>query len=467
MSNSSEPGGLTVGGWLGGDQLQLDPGAGQGAQLGQQLGLAGADRDAAVQLGLGPAGDDVGLVAGVHHRGAGGVAQQRRQQPRRSRVAHGPPQDHLRPAPAQQQGHERPCRAAPDRRQRRQEPAELRRGVQGQPAPADPGQELRQPHHRVVVAGDAAVPADPGGGGPQPGHALLGHLDRVEGPPAQVGGGPADLAEGVPGPDHVGVVVDQPGAASGAAGLLVGHRGQLEVAPQPHPEAGQQPDHGHAHGHHLLHVDRAPAPNGTVVDLPGERRVAPAPGLGRDHVDVAVEQQRRLAPVAAGQPGDQVGPARRGRQHLRLDPDPAQVVGEERDALGLVAGRVGGVELQQRPQQLHHRLALPLPIDLLQHRVHRSSFGWWRPAHSMPGVTKYIYLMQRVRKAHQDKVIPDEVTLAFLPGAKIGVVGPNGAGRSTVLKIMAGLETISNGEAALARRQRRDPAPGAGPGVGQ
>jgi ATPase subunit of ABC transporter with duplicated ATPase domains len=68
----------------------------------------------------------------------------------------------------------------------------------------------------------------------------------------------------------------------------------------------------------------------------------------------------------------------------------------------------------------------------------------------MPGVTRYIYVMQRVRKAHQDKLILDDVTLAFLPGAKIGVVGPNGAGKSTVLKIMAGLETISNGEAILA-----------------
>ena len=68
----------------------------------------------------------------------------------------------------------------------------------------------------------------------------------------------------------------------------------------------------------------------------------------------------------------------------------------------------------------------------------------------MPAVTKYIYVMQRVRKAHQDKLILDDVTLAFLPGAKIGVVGPNGAGKSTVLEIMAGLETISNGEATLA-----------------
>jgi len=68
----------------------------------------------------------------------------------------------------------------------------------------------------------------------------------------------------------------------------------------------------------------------------------------------------------------------------------------------------------------------------------------------MPRVTRYIYVMQRVRKAHQGKLILDDVTLAFLPGAKIGVVGPNGAGKSTVLEIMAGLETISNGEAALA-----------------
>ena len=64
-------------------------------------------------------------------------------------------------------------------------------------------------------------------------------------------------------------------------------------------------------------------------------------------------------------------------------------------------------------------------------------------------MAQYIYSMNRARKAHGDKVILDEVTLAFLPGAKIGVVGPNGAGKSTVLKIMAGLEQTSNGEARL------------------
>jgi ATP-binding cassette ChvD family protein len=65
-------------------------------------------------------------------------------------------------------------------------------------------------------------------------------------------------------------------------------------------------------------------------------------------------------------------------------------------------------------------------------------------------VAQYIYTMVKVRKAHGSKVILDDVTLAFLPGAKIGVVGPNGAGKSTVLRIMAGLETTSNGEATLA-----------------
>jgi len=64
-------------------------------------------------------------------------------------------------------------------------------------------------------------------------------------------------------------------------------------------------------------------------------------------------------------------------------------------------------------------------------------------------MAEFIYSMYKARKAHGDKVILDNVTLAFLPGAKIGVVGPNGAGKSSVLRIMAGLDTPSNGEAML------------------
>ncbi len=62
---------------------------------------------------------------------------------------------------------------------------------------------------------------------------------------------------------------------------------------------------------------------------------------------------------------------------------------------------------------------------------------------------EFIYQMHAARKAHGDKVILDDVTLSFFPGAKIGVVGPNGMGKSTLLKIMAGLEEVTNGEARL------------------
>ena len=64
-------------------------------------------------------------------------------------------------------------------------------------------------------------------------------------------------------------------------------------------------------------------------------------------------------------------------------------------------------------------------------------------------MAEFIYQMYQARKAHGDKVILDDVTLSFYPGAKIGVVGPNGMGKSTLLKVMAGLEEVSNGEARL------------------
>ena len=64
-------------------------------------------------------------------------------------------------------------------------------------------------------------------------------------------------------------------------------------------------------------------------------------------------------------------------------------------------------------------------------------------------MAEFVYQMYQARKAHGDRVILDDVTLSFYPGAKIGVVGPNGMGKSTLLKIMAGLEDVSNGEARL------------------
>ena len=64
-------------------------------------------------------------------------------------------------------------------------------------------------------------------------------------------------------------------------------------------------------------------------------------------------------------------------------------------------------------------------------------------------MAEYVFTLRNVRKALGEKVVLDNVTLSFLHGAKIGVVGPNGTGKSTLLKIMAGLEHPSNGDAVL------------------
>ena len=61
---------------------------------------------------------------------------------------------------------------------------------------------------------------------------------------------------------------------------------------------------------------------------------------------------------------------------------------------------------------------------------------------------QYVFVMNQLSKAYEGaKPVLQDVTLAFLPGAKIGVVGINGAGKSTLMRIMAGLDTEFTGEA--------------------
>ena len=54
---------------------------------------------------------------------------------------------------------------------------------------------------------------------------------------------------------------------------------------------------------------------------------------------------------------------------------------------------------------------------------------------------QYVYVMKKLGKTYPGgKQVLKDIWLSFLPGAKIGVIGLNGAGKSTILKIMAGLE---------------------------
>jgi energy-dependent translational throttle protein EttA len=65
--------------------------------------------------------------------------------------------------------------------------------------------------------------------------------------------------------------------------------------------------------------------------------------------------------------------------------------------------------------------------------------------------SEYIFTMYRVDKFYgPERQVLSNISLSFLPGAKIGVLGANGAGKSTVLRIMAGKEEPSSGTADLA-----------------
>ena len=62
---------------------------------------------------------------------------------------------------------------------------------------------------------------------------------------------------------------------------------------------------------------------------------------------------------------------------------------------------------------------------------------------------QYIYQMEAMTKKHGQKTVLENVWLSFYPGAKIGVLGRNGTGKSTLLRIMAGIDKEYDGEARL------------------
>lgn len=67
---------------------------------------------------------------------------------------------------------------------------------------------------------------------------------------------------------------------------------------------------------------------------------------------------------------------------------------------------------------------------------------------------EYIFTMYRLNKHYGQRHILKDINLSFYPGAKIGIVGENGAGKSTVLKIMAGIDDDYTGEAEPAKNAK-------------
>ena len=67
---------------------------------------------------------------------------------------------------------------------------------------------------------------------------------------------------------------------------------------------------------------------------------------------------------------------------------------------------------------------------------------------------QFIFHMTGLNKYYGQKHVLKDIYLSFYPGAKIGIVGENGSGKSTVLRIMAGIDTDFRGEAILTKGYR-------------
>ena len=63
---------------------------------------------------------------------------------------------------------------------------------------------------------------------------------------------------------------------------------------------------------------------------------------------------------------------------------------------------------------------------------------------------KVIYSMHRVTKRHGQREVLKDISLGYFYGAKIGVLGLNGAGKSSLLKIMAGVDKAFDGDIVVA-----------------
>ncbi len=64
---------------------------------------------------------------------------------------------------------------------------------------------------------------------------------------------------------------------------------------------------------------------------------------------------------------------------------------------------------------------------------------------------KIIYTMERVSRSYETKVVLKDISISYYYGAKIGVLGANGAGKSSLFKILAGIDKDFSGETSLAQ----------------
>jgi sulfate-transporting ATPase len=83
------------------------------------------------------------------------------------------------------------------------------------------------------------------------------------------------------------------------------------------------------------------------------------------------------------------------------------------------------------------------------HNVIQTSFNNQERYSMSNDSEKIIYTMMKVSKFYQNKPVLKDISLSYFYGAKIGVLGLNGSGKSSLLRIMAGVDEENNGKAVL------------------
>ena len=277
----------------------------------------------------------------------------------------------------------------------------------------DPLDGSREPDDGAVLGRHRAVAGRPRGDEGDPADALLGGLQQVRATGFAIHPGhrhaePADLADGLGhAVEHLGVLLDHEVRALEAAGLLVGEEHDEQVPRRHLSGPGQVPDGREHHRDHVLHIDRASAPDAPVALGSRERVDLPVLTPSRHDVQVPVDTQPgplaihprdphdhgaaprvavvdvRLQPHLAQQPHDVLGRrtfTRPGPVSVVARIDPDQVLADP-DHLGLRDGQVGRLRHVPHPRLISAtgpRACIVPGRSRTPPRVRRTTSSGWR-----------------------------------------------------------------------------------------
>src|SRR5271157_3747016 len=98
--------------------------------------------------------------------------------------------------------------------------------------------------------------------------------------------------------------------------------------------------------------------------------------------------------------------------------------------------RTAGSGHPRRTGSMDGKVGRPAPEERHKNRQSRAT----PPGYLCSMPPQYIFTIEKLSKAYAKKEVLKNIWLSFYPGAKIGVIGGNGSGKSTFLRIMAGLD---------------------------